>query len=201
MMRLFALALLIACGGAAAQDCDPRPFPLTLSKADARMEKEGQKYPPEITRIKNGVIAYTISIALVGALYKTWLAYDFDRAIFIAVDGFSYDGKPPRPPKRPQRNQLFRYVKDDQLNRAEMVTVIKATPAQAKEVACQANRIVSVTERDNSPPDRGPLIDHVQFAFHVIRDGKRVPKEAPAARPLKDQLSRLLHTTLKIEPM
>jgi len=42
MMRLFALALLIACGGAAAQDCDPRPFPLTLPKADARMEKEGR---------------------------------------------------------------------------------------------------------------------------------------------------------------
>ena len=147
------------------------------------------------------MIAYSISIAFVGPLYKTWLAYDFDRAIFIAVDGFSYDGKPPRPPKRPQRNQLFRYVKDDQLNRAEMVTVIKATPAQAKEVARQANHIIDVAERDNAPPDSGPLADHVQFAFHVIRDGKRVAKEAPAARLLKDQLSRLLHTTLKIAPM
>jgi len=91
-VKRLCLALSLAASAASAQDCDRQPFPLEprLPRAAVKPERSGQPTPPEIARIRNGVISASAGIPPgVGPLYQAWLAYDFDRAIFIAVDSAS----------------------------------------------------------------------------------------------------------------
>ena len=197
MIRL-ALALLLISNAANAQDCDPQPFPLTAPEPNTRLIRKGEPYPPEITRIRNGIVSASAAISIgPGPLYQTWLAYDFDRAIFVSVDSYTYNGHRPRPAKPLNRNQLFRYVKDDKLNRAETVTVLPASAAQAREIACLANLTVFTLEHDNTPPLREMPPDHVTRSVHIIQNGERLRNNPPAIKRRKDQLSKLLQSSLQ----
>lgn len=196
MIRL-ALALLLASNAASAQDCDAQPFPLTAPRPDARLIRKGEPFPPEIKRIKNGIVSASAAISIgPGPLYQTWLAYDFDRAIFVSVDSYSYHGRRPRPARPLKRNQLFRYVKEGELNRAETVTVLRASAVQAREIACLANLTVFTLLHDNTPPLREMPPDHVTHSVHIIQNGERLRNNPPAIKRRKDQLSKLLQTAL-----
>ena len=198
MIRL-AFALLLASNAASAQDCDAQPFPLSAPKPDTGLIRQGEPYPPEITRIRNGIVSASAAVPIgAGPLYQTWLAYDFDRAIFVSVDSYTYDGRRPRPAKPLKPNQQFRYVKDDQLSRAETVTVLPASAVQAREIACLANLTVFTLEHDNTPPLRELPPDHVTHSVHIIRNGERLRNNPPAIKRRKDQLSKLLQSALNI---
>lgn len=200
-MKRLCLALSLAASAASAQDCDRQPFPLEprLPRAAVKPERSGQPTPPEIARIRNGVISASAGIPPgVGPLYQAWLAYDFDRAIFIAVDSASYDGRRPRPDKPLRPNQAWRYVKEDQINRAELVTIMAATAGQAREVACMANRVVNIAEWDTSPPLLDMPSADAWVAVHILKDGKRLRTQTAKAKPVKEQLGKLLQTALQL---
>jgi len=102
-VKRLCLALSLAASAASAQDCDRQPFPLEprLPRAAVKPERSGQPTPPEIARIRNGVISasagiqrlpkseYTFSIQFgadpqrVGALVKR---------VFQEIDKLKNDG-------------------------------------------------------------------------------------------------------------
>lgn len=186
MKRTDLLAILLgllACGNALADSaCEAGPFPTDASppkknvwaspKAIQKLTHADNETPPEVTRIKNGVVYFSAAIPPGLAYFQDWYAYDLDRAIFVSVQGENYETVRPKRKFPIHKNQMYRYVKNGpQLHRAERITVLAADAGTVRRLACVANRFFvsrnssDVQTRLHLPPSDG------WTAVSVIKDG------------------------------
>ncbi|TFW30932.1 hypothetical protein [Duganella callida] len=133
------------------QPSPPKDNPWARARAIRELATVDSQQPPEITRIKNGLVYVSVGIPPgLGILKEGWFAYDIDRAIFVSVEGRSYDGARPKPDHPVGRNQMDRYVHNGKdLRRAERVTVIPASAAYAKNFACMINALSNAHKRQD----------------------------------------------------
>jgi hypothetical protein len=160
-------------------DCPDGPFETDIDKIS---RTPAQKAPPvrsqqaanfvvpiEITRILEGAVSFFQGGSMNEGM-STWYAFDVERRMFIAV--LANTGEHPKRVPAPEKlsaNQLLRYTDATGNRRAEFVTVVEATPAQVREFACLANKLLA-SESDATP--RPAPADTIARAFALLHKGK-----------------------------
>jgi len=128
--------------------------------------------PIEISRIRSGSISFFMGAFINDGLI-TWIAFDADRHLCLSVQGRAG----PKLEKLPKAenlgpNQCLRYTDAAGYKRAEIVTIVEATPAEVQEFALLANSLLAHPSV-KSPADQ--MTDTVVYSFDLLTKGKKNP--------------------------
>jgi len=171
----------------------------TDKKTIRKLKHVDNEVPPEITRIKNGVVFVSAGIAPgIGIFTQNWYAYDDERHIFVSVEGKSYESMRPRPDLPVHKNQMDRYVRNGKrLHRAERITILAANPKTVNSLSCIAERHISL--RDSKGVTAGgnmPSADGWAYV-NVLKNGILIKKNSNDERVRKsqDDLMHFLYAT------
>ena len=129
--------------------------------------RSNKKDPPEITRVKNGIVSFYVG-GFVNDGVITWYAYDADRWLFISILG----GDGPRLKAVPKsslldKNQFVRFTTAVGYKRSEFITVVRASAEQAHLLSCLMND--SIAEKPSSESNEMPT-DTVESDLYIIKD-------------------------------
>jgi DNA-binding beta-propeller fold protein YncE len=163
------------------------------SKLPAR---ESTEYLPiEISRIRNGGISSYVG-AFINDGIITWGAYDAERQLFIAVDGKAGRNVNSVPKQESlTSNQIVRYVERSGTRRADFVTIVSATPQQAREFGCLANRLLAAPSTSEQRPMPS---DTAGKATYLVRDGLTVSRGGGSTRwALEDRIQQFIGEPLE----
>jgi hypothetical protein len=160
-------------------DCPDGPFETDIDKIS---QTSPQDTPPvKSQQAANFVVPIEISRILEGGISffqggtmnegtTTWYAFDVERRLFIAVLSSIGDRSKRIPaPEKLSPTQLLRYTDATGNRRAEFVTVIEATPAQVREFACLANKLLASESEEITRPTPA---DTITKTFSLLHKGK-----------------------------
>jgi hypothetical protein len=189
-------------------DCPAGPFETDIDKiaqaprldtpAVHSQQATNLVVPIEIDRIREGGISF-FQGGLMNEGTTTWYAFDLERRLLIAVLGST--GEQPEHIPNPEKlgaNQLLRYTDATGRRRAEFVTIVEATPAQARAFACLANKLLASEVEEMPRPQPAGAITKT---FSLLHNGIPLDLGTGSQRwNIEGELARLISQPLQ-EPI